>query len=446
MTIRFVVKKSVNKRKCASHESVRATVYIRLKDGAGIDMICRTSVLVNPLWWDARREMVNDFAKCPEQERSAINAELATLRSRLASRYVVDRIKGNVDRDWLRKRVSELENRSDGEKPLLVNAMQDFIEKRSMSDARRKQYQAIWRMIVRYEMFKSRSDNALKVRHYTLASITAATLTDIYEYISHEDQLFVQHPEYFNEVTAGNRPPKPRSHNTMSDIFKKLRTFFKWCVSSGLIPKSPFCDFHIESELYGTPVYLTQAEMNKLFRHNFCRYLHLARQRDVFVFQCNVGCRVGDLIRLKKTDVVDGAITYIPRKTCAEHPQTVTVPLNQTARNIVSRYAGCPGDKLLPFITPQKYNTAIKLVLEKAGITRLVTVLDPLSRSDKKVRICDIGSSHMARRTFAGNIYKKVKDPALVASLTGHKEGSKAFSRYRDIDYDMKRELVELLE
>ena len=54
--------------------------------------------------------------------------------------------------------------------------------------------------------------------------------------------------------------------------------------------------------------------------------------------------------------------------------------------------------------------------------------------------------THMARRTFIGNIYTQVKDPNLVASLTGHVEGSKAFSRYRDIDTDIKRELVKLLE
>lgn len=52
----------------------------------------------------------------------------------------------------------------------------------------------------------------------------------------------------------------------------------------------------------------------------------------------------------------------------------------------------------------------------------------------------------MARRTFIGNLYKKVKDPSLVGSLSGHKEGSKAFARYRDIDDDIKKELVGMLE
>lgn len=59
--------------------------------------------------------------------------------------------------------------------------------------------------------------------------------------------------------------------------------------------------------------------------------------------------------------------------------------------------------------------------------------------------IADIASSHMARRTFVGNLYKKVKDPNLVGKLSGHKEGSRAFARYRDIDDDMIKEMSELL-
>lgn len=60
--------------------------------------------------------------------------------------------------------------------------------------------------------------------------------------------------------------------------------------------------------------------------------------------------------------------------------------------------------------------------------------------------INEIASSHMARRTFVGNLYSKVKDPNLVGKLSGHKEGSKAFSRYRDIDKNMREELINLID
>ena len=54
-------------------------------------------------------------------------------------------------------------------------------------------------------------------------------------------------------------------------------------------------------------------------------------KRDVFIFHCCIGCRVGDLLRLKKSDVIVGAIEYIATKTIADNARTVRVPLNATA-------------------------------------------------------------------------------------------------------------------
>lgn len=58
---------------------------------------------------------------------------------------------------------------------------------------------------------------------------------------------------------------------------------------------------------------------------------------------------------------------------------------------------------------------------------------------------CDIASSHLARRTFIGDLYKETPDPNIIGKLSGHKEGSRAFARYRDIDDDMLTDLVSKL-
>jgi hypothetical protein len=52
----------------------------------------------------------------------------------------------------------------------------------------------------------------------------------------------------------------------------------------------------------------------------------------------------------------------------------------------------------------------------------------------------------MARRTLYGNVYKKYKDPALAGALTGKSADSKSAQRYRDIDDEIKLELVRSLE
>ncbi len=162
-------------------------------------------------------------------------------------------------------------------------------------------------------------------------------------------------------------------------------------------------------------------------------------------YRCLIGCRVGDLIKMTKSCIINGAIEYIPRKMKEGRPLTERVPHNDMALEIVERYKRCEGDKLLPFISEQKYNVSIKRIFKAAGLKRLATVINPTTREEEKKVLYEIASSHLARRTFVGNLYKQVKDPNLVGALSGHKEGSRAFARYREIDEEMKKELVNLL-
>jgi integrase len=81
-----------------------------------------------------------------------------------------------------------------------------------------------------------------------------------------------------------------------------------------------------------------------------------------------------------------------------------------------------------------------------AGIDRIVMTLNPLTRQAEQRPLYEVAASHLARRTFIGNLYKQVKDPALIASLTGHTENSVSFTRYRAIDDDTKRDILKMIE
>ena len=229
-------------------------------------------------------------------------------------------------------------------------------------------------------------------------------------------------------------------------MFTKLRTLFRWAVDQGKTDNNPFTHFSVEECVYGTPYYITIEERNTLYNTDFGSNSALAVQRDIFVFQCLIGCRVGDLYKMTKANVINGGIEYIPRKTKDGRPVTVRVPLNSIAKEILERYKDLPGDSLLPLISQQKYNVAIKKMFLAAGLTRPVVVYNPTT-SEQEIRpLNEVASSHLARRCFIGNLYKQVKDPNLVGALSGHKEGSRAFARYREIDEDMKRDLVSMLE
>ena len=134
------------------------------------------------------------------------------------------------------------------------------------------------------------------------------------------------------------RTPKPRGQNTINDIFTKLRTLFNWVFDLELTRNRPFRHFKVKECVYVQPIFITVDERNKVYNTDFSFDPALEKQRDIFVFQCLIGCRVGDLYKLTKSNVINEGIEYIPRKTKDGRPVTVRVPLNSIAKEILAKY------------------------------------------------------------------------------------------------------------
>lgn len=330
----------------------------------------------------------------------------------------------------------------------LFEAFNEYIETSSLSPARLNHYKVLLRALARFEAYRRFTEINFRL---SFENFDEGILGDFVNFLKSEPEISGSYPQLYARVPditrSQRRPRKPvaRGGNTISGMLKRLRAFYNWAIKKGVTSNYPFSKFKIPVERYGTPFYLTTEERNRLFHFDFSRHPFLETQRDIFIFQCLTGCRVSDLFSLTSDSVINGAIEYIPSKTKVECPVMVRVPLNSQALTLISRYKADKGSSLFPFVTIQKYNEAIKNILKLAGITRVVTILDSVTREEIKKPIYEVASSHMARRTFIGNLYKKVKDPNLVGSMSGHKEGSKAFARYRAIDEEMKRELVEML-
>mgnify|MGYP003434778488 FL=1 len=112
-----------------------------------------------------------------------------------------------------------------------------------------------------------------------------------------------------------SRTPKQRGQNTINDVFTKLRTLFKWAEDQELSRTNPFKHFKVKECVYGPPIYITVDERKKVYSTDFSFDPALEKQRDIFVFQCLVGCRISDLYRMTKRSIIDGAVEYMPRKT-----------------------------------------------------------------------------------------------------------------------------------
>ena len=426
-------------------------VLIRFFHGR-INQRAKTNIFIQPDYWsDSQQTIVIPNWRLLTDEKKQTIEELQHKSDRLnqivslvqSSFQAAD--KNNFAKDWLKSLLDGFNfpkaNTFDEALPQqpFFDVWNTYIDTHKFSDHRRCQNRVIWRTFKRFELYKGLS--------FTFDNITADILRDFEVFLADEHKLVEQNK--YGKVLADipeSRMPKPRGQNTINDFMLRLRSFFIWANDNGMTHNNPFRHHKINECVYGTPYYITIDERNHLYQFDFGDNPDLARQRDIFVFQCLIGCRVSDLWAMTKSNLVNGAIEYIPRKTKEGRAITVRVPLNAIATEIIERYKDHQGAALFPFTSQQQYNRDIKTMFRLSGLTRIVTVINPTTREEEQRPICDIASSHLARRCFVGNLYKKVKDPNLIGKLSGHKEGSRAFSRYREIDEETSKELVSMLE
>jgi len=446
MKVTFIIKKVAKRNDVDS----KATIYVRLRDGRRLDSVAPSNLAVNPNLWDEQKEGIKSKVICSDEIRAFINEEVRNIKTFIEKEYQVVK-KEDVNKEWLKLALDKYyhpEKHFIPEdvvvKPSIEQLFDEFLLKHKLSEVRIKNFKVVKRGLLRYELYIKIIKRGQKTFILDIDSVTSDVLRDMWNFFENEYKYAELYPSIYESIPE-KRTPQPRGKNTLIDCFSRIRTFFIWCYDNKKTKNRPFDDFPIDECTYGTPFYITLEERDLIFDADLSERPQLAIQRDIFIFQTLIGCRVGDLYRMTKLNVVNGAIEYMPRKTKEGNPITVRVPLNNKALFILNKYKDHEG-KLLPFISEQKYNAAIKKFFLIAHIDRIVTILDPLTHDEVKRPLYEVASSHLARRTFIGNIYKKVKDPNLVSALSGHKEGSKAFSRYRDIDEEMKKDLVKLLD
>ncbi|MDR2064693.1 MAG: site-specific integrase [Prevotellaceae bacterium] len=398
-------------------KSKKETTKVRFEvsQGRGKQKLYYTSEIeIKTKAWSKKEQGISSrYAYIATQERIGLNAAIFERKTTVLQSYLS---LPQPTSELLTAEINRRLNKSHERTEQIQDLFNVFLSKKQYKIMRERQFRGLCKLMTEFE-----TANRLKI---DIRNISVEFVKDFF--------MFIDNGE--------------RGHNTKNGILKRMRTFFRWLLENEYIKNNPFEKFSIPPDLYGTPYYLTIEERNKIYECDFSNFPHLEIQRDIFIFHCCTGCRVSDLINFTKDNLIDGAIEYIPRKTIDEHVKTVRVPLNKVAMRILDKYKDYGSNKLLPFISDVKYNEALKKIFTIAGITRQITIINPRTRKTEQKPLNEIASSHIARRTFIGNIYKQVKDPNLVGALTGHAESSKAFARYRDIDEEMKKDLVRLIE
>ena len=432
-------------------ETGMAQVLIRLRNGNDYDLMTKSGIFVTPDNFRNgeivvnRRKVGNDVKYHEEQSQKM--SDLCT--------YILNEVskteKKKIAKNWFKVVVDKFNHPEKyapketkvEQKKSFYDLAEEYLAKKEFSYDHTKAIRVLVRDVARYEGFRKATED--KKFSFDVDKITRSDIEDFLDYLRNEKELSEEYPVIFKKllkqypigVKKGQTKLVTRGDNTIVKLTKKLKAFFVWLYESDKTKNRPFDGIKIGSEKFGTPYYISISERNEIAEYDLSGCKRLEAQRDIFVFQCFVGCRVGDLVKLTSENIIDGMLVYAPHKTKDEGEQTLQarVPLHPKALALVEKYKGVDAKgRLFPFISPQKYNDAIKEIFTEVGINRNVVIRNPKTGENEIRPINEIASSHLARRTFVGNAYFKVSDPNIIGKMSGHVEGSKAFSRYRKIE------------
>lgn len=222
-------------------------------------------------------------------------------------------------------------------------------------------------------------------------------------------------------------------HNTLRNIIKgtifnllgiadkRLDIPFKWSDSN--LNSFEFVKDKSNKELADNQkVSLTEEQLNKFYKHiitgterQIKKYTEI---RDLFILQCLVGQRIGDMQKFfngdNEMDEEAGTISIIQQKTKAR----AIIPLLPLAKEIISKYE----NKELLYYKERKsiVNEALKEVAEQAGLDEPITYEENGIKQTQP--LYKLLHTHTARHTFITILCRKGIPKETVIIATGHED------------------------
>ena len=226
--------------------------------------------------------------------------------------------------------------------------------------------------------------------------------------------------EYFQFLNK-----KEMRNTTIAKHLAFVRWFLRWAANKGYYNGTSHNTF--KPKIKGIDgnskeiIYLTQDEIKTLENHQFLpTQASLERVRDVFLFSCFTGLRYSDVAKLKRTDIKDGFIEVVTKKT----NDGLRIELNKHSQAILDKYKDFAfrGDLALPVISNVKMNEALKVLGQVCGIdepTRIV-YFQGNQRMEQVLPKWALLTTHCGRRTFVVTALQLEIPSEVIMKWTGH--------------------------
>lgn len=234
---------------------------------------------------------------------------------------------------------------------------------------------------------------------------------------------------------------KGLSPNSIAKELKNIRTFMSVAVERDLTKNLAFKKdgFKVKKESTAG-IYLKESEILRLYNYDLGDNKRLEHARDWFVFNCNIGTRVGDTFSLGAENIVkeDDGETYI-KLTTDKGEKEIVIWCNPMVMSIFEKYK-TSANRLPPRIPEPVYNVLLKQLCKDAGL-----IEKGRYSKDLKAPLYERISSHVARRSYITNQVIRGVDAHTIRSASGHSKGSQVLEEYiKETPLDAAKRLAKL--
>ena len=280
---------------------------------------------------------------------------------------------------------------------------------------------------------------------------TTDLVLEFRQFIADEYKYVSLCPELYPRGSGHHWPKKRLRDTTVVHDLKLLQAFFAELENTDEIRRSPFRKLSMEKRriimhtMYDAPVFLRAEELKVVMATEVPTDLQWAK--DLFVLNCAIGCRIGDLLRLTPDKIAvseDGIpyVHYIPSKTARLQNCNVEMetPLIEPALEIIKR-TGLHFWDYKHHYGKQRYNKTLRRLLQYCGITRQVSIFCPETGDNDYRPIYEVATSKLARKTHI-DMLNKVQINFYAAGL--HRVGSDAVFRYTNLELKDRYQLLQV--
>jgi hypothetical protein len=415
-----------------------ATVFLRFTISRNIDFRIPTPHRISPDYWNVKKQALKQrvlYTKgFTEDQAKEIENKLTELKNHIETEHF--NLKTPASKQWLKATIDKLYPKEATRSANLNQYIKKFVEDaesgKRLANAQnsKKRYSAGSLRVLRgfmlsWNMFQGIEEEPIKNKNGELRKKRKQ---------AKEYPKQPYRPLDFNDVTIDTYNDfvqffygRGCSANYIGKHIKSLKTIMRQAREEGY-----HNNMEIERKAFKTisessdSIYLTESELDKLFKLDLSDNKQLEVVRDVFLCGCYTAQRYSDYGHITKDNLKEYSGNKVIELIQAKTGEKCIIPIRPELETILQRY-----DYTLPKTFEQKVNAGIKKIGASAGITEVIRTEKNRGgmKVKKNVKKCDLICTHTARRTGCTLMYLAGLSAIDIMKISGHKT-EKEFLKY----------------